>query len=185
MKQLFKCKACGYITDEGTFRDLCPACGVLAKMMEPFADTLSPRRRMILTLHIHPVIVHAPQAIALIFVVVTLLAFGFENLKDNLFFTVQVLAVALPFVTVAAVATGIFDGKTRFRRIKTPILRKKIIAGVIYLLASIGLIGSTQIFNFSSMFGLVLTLGLSLVCFVCSFFLGKWGAGIINSYIPG
>jgi len=31
MASLIRCKACGYITKEGKVKDVCPACGVLAK----------------------------------------------------------------------------------------------------------------------------------------------------------
>ena len=186
MKQLFKCKSCGFITEEGTFVDKCPACGVSEKMLEPFTDTISPQRRMILTQHIHPVIVHAPQAFAATFVVISILAFILNNpIKNHLFLTIQMLAIALPIVNIAAIASGIFDGITRFRRIQTPILRKKLIAGTIYFLISTGIIFSTQLSNFDSLLGLILTLILSIACFVCSFFLGKWGSSILNSYFPG
>ena len=38
MANLIRCKACGYVTREGKIKDVCPACGVPAKMFEPYTD---------------------------------------------------------------------------------------------------------------------------------------------------
>ncbi len=61
MAQL-KCKACGYIIDEKKLGDVCPACGVPRKAFEPWTDDMSPRRRVLLTLNLHPIALHFPQA---------------------------------------------------------------------------------------------------------------------------
>ena len=41
--------------------EICPACGVPAKMFEPYDDKVSEARRRMIDLHIHPVIVHSPR----------------------------------------------------------------------------------------------------------------------------
>ena len=83
MAQL-KCKACGYIIDEKKLGDVCPACGVPRKAFEPWTDDMSPRRRTLLTLNLHPIALHFPQAFSAMIPVFILaglllpLPFGFE-----------------------------------------------------------------------------------------------------------
>ena len=48
MANLIRCKACGYVTCEGKIKDVCPACGVPAKMFEPYTDPVSEKRRRFL-----------------------------------------------------------------------------------------------------------------------------------------
>src|SRR5512133_2306047 len=127
MANLIKCKACGYVTKEGTVKDVCPACGVPAKMFEPYTDPVSEKRRRIIDLHSHPVIVHFPQAFALtLFILAVLLFIAPSQIKDALFYTMKVISFFLPFFIVLSFLTGLLDGKTRFRKISTPFLKKKI-----------------------------------------------------------
>ena len=65
MKEYVVCKSCGYVMEKGKLHDVCPACGVPAKMFEPYAERLSPRRRLILSLDLHPITVHFTQAFAI------------------------------------------------------------------------------------------------------------------------
>ena len=64
MGQLVICKACGFIMLEEKLGDVCPACGVLKKMFEPHNDRVSEKRRKVLEMHIHPIMVHFSQAFA-------------------------------------------------------------------------------------------------------------------------
>jgi len=75
MANLMRCKACGYVTDQGNIKDVCPACGVPAKMFEPYNHPVSLKRRRILDLHTHPVMVHFPQAFALTLFILSCFAF--------------------------------------------------------------------------------------------------------------
>ncbi len=120
MKNLIRCKACGCVTNEGTVKDIFPACGVPAKMFEPYTHPVSLKRRRILELHSHPVLVHFPQAFAITLFLLALTAFFVQNnLQEMLFSTINVLSFLLSFSVAAAIATGFWDGKIRFRRITT------------------------------------------------------------------
>ena len=140
MANLIRCKACGYVTKEGKVKDICPACGVEAKMFEPYTDPVSEKRRIILGLHIHPIIVHFPQAFAItLFLLAVLSYFAPTAIREMLFNSIQVISFLLPFFVALSIITGLFDGKIRFRKVTTPFLKKKIILGVLLLIISIAL----------------------------------------------
>ncbi|MGV7927315.1 MAG: rubredoxin-like domain-containing protein [Spirochaetota bacterium] len=139
MAQL-KCKACGYIIDEKKLGDVCPACGVPRKAFEPWTDDMSPRRRTLLTLNLHPIALHFPQAFSAMIPVFILaglllpLPFGFEVSQ-----AVRLLSVLVFPFAIAAFSSGIIDGMTRFKRLGTPSLARKIVLGLIFLAASFSL----------------------------------------------
>ena len=139
MSTLVRCKACGYIMEASALGELCPACGVPAKQFEPYDDKVKEGRRRLIDLHIHPVIVHAPQAFALALLVlafcVALLAGEAKTMFTN---TARVLGVALPITVVAAFLSGLFDAKLRFRRTNTPALQRKKLFGILFFVASLG-----------------------------------------------
>ena len=140
MANLIRCKACGYVTKEGTIKDICPACGVPAKMFEPYTDPVSEKRRLILGLHLHPIMVHFPQAFAItLFLLAVLSYFAPTAIKEALFNSIQVISFLLPYFAVLSIITGLFDGKIRFRKVTTPFLKKKIILGALLLIISIAL----------------------------------------------
>ncbi len=137
IKALVRCKSCGYIMEAEKVGLACPACGVPAKQFEPFDDKLSEKRRAILEIHIHPVIVHMPQALSALLVVFCLVLFlPLGTLQSKLADTAQVLALLLPFTALAAIASGIYDGKLRFRSLKPILLKRKIVLGLGFLLCS-------------------------------------------------
>ncbi len=139
MANLMRCKACGFVTDQGKIKDVCPACGVPAKMFEPYTHPVSLKRRRILDLHTHPVLVHFPQAFALTLVSSVLLRFFCSDrlCRQALISTIKVLSVLLPFFVVGAIATGLMDGKLRFRKVTTPLLKKKIILSLVFFITAV------------------------------------------------
>ena len=109
-------------------------------MFEPYTDPVSEKRRMILGLHIHPIMVHFPQAFAItLFLLAALSYFAPLAIKEALFDSIQVISFLLPFFVVLSLLTGLFDGKIRFRKVTTPFLKKKIIIGPLFLIISIAL----------------------------------------------
>lgn len=137
MKEYVRCKSCGYIMERSKLGDRCPACGVSAKMFEPYDDKVSEKRRKLLDLHIHPIVVHFPQAFAAFLVAAGIvLLFAADPLRTLLAHTASVLGVLMPFSVAAAFAAGIFDGRLRFRRIDTPSLRRKILFGSLFFVLS-------------------------------------------------
>ncbi|HTX71336.1 MAG TPA: hypothetical protein VMC79_00785 [Rectinemataceae bacterium] len=138
MKNYVKCKACGYIMEASRLGDKCPACGVPAKQFEPYDDKVSEKRRKIMDLHIHPIIVHIPQAFVSFLVLIGLVLLvvpGF--LRPLLLHTATVLGVVLPFSVAAAIGAGLFDGKLRFRRLNTEVLQRKIVIGSTFFVISV------------------------------------------------
>ena len=186
MKILMKCKACGFIMQEEKIGAVCPACGVPAKMFEPYTDRISEQRREILDRHIHPVIVHAPQAFAfflLLFSIVVL--FIHQPFRNDLLSAIKVMAFCLPFTLVGAFLSGLLDGKTRFRRYTTPILKRKIIIGLVFFALSLLLATVSQTSASQSISMDVSIIILSAGCFLCSMFLGLLGSSLLDAKFPG
>ncbi|HUW39832.1 MAG TPA: hypothetical protein VMV90_02400 [Rectinemataceae bacterium] len=137
MKEYVRCRACGYIMEKPKLGDRCPACGVPAKMFEPYDDKVSEKRRRLLDIHIHPIVVHFPQAFsAFLAAAGIVLFFAGGSFRIALVNTASVLGVLQPFSVIAAFAAGIFDGRLRFRRLDTPSLRRKMLFGGIFFMLS-------------------------------------------------
>jgi uncharacterized membrane protein/rubredoxin len=186
MANLMRCKACGYVTDQGNIKDVCPACGVPAKMFEPYNHPVSLKRRRILDLHTHPVMVHFPQAFALTLFILSCFAFFVpQSLMETLSSTIKTLSVLLPFFLIPAIATGLMDGKLRFRKVTTPLLRKKIILSLIFFITAVvmaALVLSGQLLNTPThMIYFVLTIIVSL----CGALLGLIGGKLLDAKFPG
>jgi uncharacterized membrane protein len=138
MANLIKCKSCGYVTEEGKVTDVCPACGVPAKMFEPYVDPVSPQRRMILKLDIHPILVHFTVSFTFSLLILNLAAFFLKgDLFDDISTAARVIAFFLPITIILSFAGGLFDGKIRFRKVTTPLLKTKMLLSVIFFAISI------------------------------------------------
>ncbi len=184
MKNFLRCKACGYIMKEGDY-DVCPACGVPKTAIEPYKMTISEKRHKILDLHIHPIIIHFPQAFTLFGVVLLIvLVFIRGALGDALLSTAKVLVTLLPFAAVAGFFSGILDGRTRFKKLKAPLLKKKIVLGCAFTVCSI--VSAVFIyFADPSDFTWIIEILLLLVCTALSSFLGRIGASLSEAKLPG
>ena len=186
MANLIRCKACGYVTCEGKIKDVCPACGVPAKMFEPYADPVSEKRRRILMLHIHPIIVHFPQSFAFTLFVLAGLSFvAPPQINGVLNCTMQVISSVLPFSLILALLTGLVDGKTRFRRVTTPFLKKKIIFGLSFLFTSILIAAAAFILRLSSAPVMALFTMLTIIAVGFSITLGLIGSELMDAKFPG
>jgi hypothetical protein len=137
-EKLFICKPCGYVMKESELGDVCPACGLPRKVFEHYKERMSVGRYQFLQLDLHPIAVHFPQ---------TLLVFLLQALLLNLIFpdfypevllgTATFCAAIFPFAVFGAFLTGLVDGKLRFKSLKPPILRKKIIYSIVLFAASL------------------------------------------------
>ena len=186
MTNLIRCKACGYITKEGKIKDVCPACGVPAKMFEPYTDPVSEKRRMILGLHIHPIMVHFPQAFSItLFLLMVLSYFTPVKIKWMLFDAILVVSFLLPYFVILSIITGLLDGKIRFRKVTTPLLKKKFILGVLLLIISIALAFVAFSGGFpASPLREYFTL-LTIIAVACSAELGLIGGHLMEAKFPG
>lgn len=186
MSDLIRCKACGYVTRQGKVKDVCPACGVPAKMFEPYTHPVSLKRRRILDLHTHPVMVHFPQGFALTLCGLSFFAFFIPGaVQEALSSTIKVLSALLPFFTILAIATGFMDGKLRFRKVTTPLLKKKIILSLIFFVVAVALASL-------ALFGQILTFPTHLIYFLltvvaslCGALLGLIGGRLLDAKFPG
>jgi O-antigen/teichoic acid export membrane protein/rubredoxin len=186
MANLIKCKACGYVTREGKIKDVCPACGVPAKMFEPYTDPVAEKRRRILRLRIHPIIVHFPQSFVFaLFVLAVLSLIAPAQINKGLNYTIQVLSSVLPFSLILALLTGLVDGKTRFRRLTTPFLKKKIIFGLSFLFTSILIAATAFALRLASVPVMALFTVLTIIAEGFSIALGLIGDELLDAKLPG
>lgn len=186
MSDMIRCKACGYVTAQGQVKDVCPACGVPAKMFEPYTHPVSLKRRRILDLHTHPVLVHFPQAFALTLCGLSFFAFFITGAAEAaLFSTLQVLSILLPFALIVAIATGLMDGKIRFRKVTTPLLKKKILLSVIFFLAAVILAGVALSGPPLTFLMHMIHFLLTVVASLCGALLGLIGGRLLDAKFPG
>ena len=186
MANIVRCKACGFVTDQGNVKDLCPACGVSARMFEAYTHPVSLKRRRILELHTHPVLVHFPQAFAL---TLCLLSFAIliapAKIQGDLHSTIQVLSFLLPFFLVGAIATGLMDGKLRFRKVTTPLLKQKIILSLVFFTTSIMMTALALSGQLRSSPIHIIYILLSLAASICGALLGLIGGKLLDAKFPG
>jgi rubredoxin len=181
MKELVRCRPCGFVIEADKLGDVCPACGMPRKVFEPYRERVSRNRLKLLNFDLHPIAIHFSQALVMaipVLVIITTLFKQFqpELLKEVLFFSV----VIFPFTLILAIITGIIDGLTRFKTLATPILRVKIIFSLIILCLSVGLFFTAHAGKLY-----VLTIVLSILSFGAGFQLGLWGKKLINVILPG
>lgn len=185
MDKLVICKVCGFVMSEKDLKDVCPACGVPKSAFVEYKPKISEKRLKKLELHLHPITVHFPEAIAVFLVGFMVLAFITSgNISRDLMTTNRVLALFFPITVVIASVTGIYDGKLRFKKLSPPWLRIKIYLGVALLAASLIILYLFQMdYNDLTVKSLILIFCLvSLgVCTV----LGKMGGRLTESIMPG
>jgi hypothetical protein len=183
---LMVCKACGYRIKSKKLKTACPACGVGKKFFIPFIDNISPLRRKILELHLHPIIVHFSVAISIfLFFAVLISFFTSGKISIALYGTSLVLSIALPFFVAAGLFSGIIDGVTRFKKVKRPTLLNKIYLSVFFLLISVAVLALVQVFKFDILYINILLLILCFASAVCGAALGKLGGNLTDAILPG
>lgn len=181
MKELVRCRPCGFVMEADKLGDVCPACGMPRKVFEPYREKVSGNRLMLLNLDLHPIAIHLSQALVIAIPAMTILMNLFtdfypEVLKNVLIFSVFVF----PCTLVLAIATGIIDGLTRFKTLKTPLLRTKIIFSFIILVLSVALL-----FLSYGEGPFIVILFLGVLCLATGIRLGLWGKKLINVILPG
>jgi uncharacterized membrane protein len=186
MANPIRCKACGYVTKEGKIKDICPACGVGAKMFEAYKDPVSKKRRMLLDLHLHPIMVHFPEAFTItLFILAASSYFAPASIEEALFSSIQVISLLLPFFVILSIITGLFDGKIRFRKVTTPLLKKKIIIGALFLIISIALTFVAFSEGISASPVREYFILLTIIAVACGTGLGLLGGQLMDAKFPG
>lgn len=173
--------------EAGKLGAMCPACGVPAKQFEPYIERISEKRLKLMKMDIHPVIVHMPQAFAASLVVLSalLLVTGSGTAHTMMHDTAVVLALILPFTVLAAFCAGIFDAKLRFRRVTTPILKRKIFAGISFFLCATAAAVLVLLAGIDGTLPLAFFLVLQVMGLGFGAVLGLMGATLLNAAFPG
>lgn len=181
MKELVRCRPCGFVMEAGKLGDVCPACGLPRKVFEPYRERVSINRLRLLNLDLHPIVIHLSQAMVIAIPALAILIHIFPGIYPEILKNVFIFSVVVfPFTLVLAIITGVIDGLTRFKTLKTPLLRVKIIFSLIILTLSVILffVGRNED-NY------LLILLLSFLCLGAGIQLGLWGKKLINVILPG
>lgn len=185
-EKLMICSVCGYIINEGYKGDACPACGVAKTAFQPYVDKMSPKRRKILNLHMHNILVHFPQAFSLLMLFLIVMSlFLMDSSKFDFMTTFKILSFFLPLSVVVTIISGVIDGKTRFKRITTPILKKKIAVAILFFIFSVGVVLLLNVSTIAPAVLLRLLIVLTGICALCSLFLGYNGGRLSGKEVPG
>ena len=185
MSDLVRCKPCGYVTRRDRLRQVCPACGAKISVFEPFEDRVSARRRFILELDLHPILVHAPQTFATILPALAVLVMVFPQFyAAELTAVVCFTALILPVSVLGAIASGLVDGKLKFKRLGPPLVVQKIIVGTCLLAVSTA--GALVVLRHGFQGGArAAVVSLGTASFVCAVLLGHTGKQLIRPILPG
>ncbi len=176
-KTYVRCKVCGFVIEENSLGEICPACGSGRSEFASDTERMSPLRRALLDSRIHPMIVHFPQAFVIFLLVLSNIAlFSRAPFHNNMILVVRYLAIPLPFFVAGAFLSGIIDAKARLKRLLTPILYSKIVAASIFFIASLASAYMAIVlkeFHHTLFFAMD---GLFILEFVCSVVAGKLGS---------
>jgi hypothetical protein len=89
----------------------------------------------------------------------------------------------LPLFVMIAFLAGMFDGKLRFKRITTPLLKRKIILGCGFIVCSLAMLFTLSLLSQNLSLAVILLL-LDFGCVICATFLGRIGVGLVCSKMP-
>ena len=181
MKELVRCRPCGFVMEADKLGDVCPACGLPRKVFEPYREKVSRNRLILLNLDLHPIVIHLSQAFVIAIPLLVIMRSFFSNFQPEMISNVLLFSVfVFPFTLVMAIITGIIDGLTRFKTLATPLLRVKIIFSFIILTLSIIIF-----FVAPNEKNYILTIILSILSLAAGVQLGLWGKKLINVILPG
>lgn len=183
--ELSRCKVCGYIMETHKIGEVCPACGVPAKVFEPYKLTMSEERYKVLALHMHPIILHFPQAFVVVATGMLLLSFIFTgSLQEPIVTVIKFNLLFLPLTVVMGALTGVKDGQLRFKKLSPPVLQLKIKMSIAFFALSL----VTAVFGMIWEYTFVNKLILFVLCVIqtgIAALLGRIGSKLIESFIPG
>lgn len=186
MKKLYRCKVCGYVLKAKEAPGICPACGFKGKIFEEFESPVSEKRRKILDLHVHPVMVNLPVAFVVSMSLISFLGV-IGIIKESSVFAgmLKAMVLILPFSVVFATTAGIYDGKLRFKRVDTPHLRKKLLLAGLFFLISGSLFAIHVLLDLTLETYNVVVLVYSAVLLGLAMVLGLIGGRLIESKVRG
>jgi len=180
-EELVRCRPCGYVMKESDLGDVCPACGLPRSVFEPYREKVSANRLFILALDIHPIAIHLSQTFVALTPLLIIFHLLFPDFQETMVHSVINFSIfALPFSLILSFISGLIDGITRFKTLRTPMLRSKIIFS-----SSILVLAFVQLIIFIPGTYTWLTILLSLAAFGCAVKLGLLGKHLIDVILPG
>jgi len=109
-----------------------------AKAFEPYKPKISEKREKVLSLHMHPIILHFPQAVVVFALLLAILIpFFHGDWKDYVIICAKFNTFLLPLCILGGFVTGLIDGKYRYKSINRPILVKKIFLSCVFFALSV------------------------------------------------
>src|SRR5664279_2227227 len=181
MKELVRCRPCGFVIEADKLGDVCPACGMPRKVFEPYRERVYRNRLVLLNFDLHPIAIHLSQALVIAIPLMAIITNLFKQFQPGMLKNVLAFSVfVFPLTLILAIITGVIDGLTRFKTLATPILRVKIIFSLIILSISVALFFVAPVQNLY-----ILTIVLSIMALGAGFQLGLWGKKLINVILPG
>ncbi len=181
MKELVRCKPCGYVMEADKLKDVCPACGMPRKAFEPYRERVALNRLFVLSLDLHPIAIHLSQTFVILIPALIIFSKLFPDVQYEVFSNVVKFSIYFfPLTLVAAVLTGILDGLFRFKTLTPPLLRLKIIFSSIIIVLAFSMFFVAKNGNYGAA-----TILLSLGCLFCAVRLGLLGKHLIDVILPG
>ncbi len=184
-EELVRCRPCGYVMKKSELEKVgvCPACGLPHNVFEPYREKVSARRLFILSLDIHPIVIHLSQTFVAMIPVLMIAHLLFPRfIPEILSPVIDFSIVVFPLTLIGAFISGIVDGLTRFKTLDTPLLKSKIYYGAAILILSFAMLLSLI---FMPEKYLVIDLVLSLGALFCAVKLGMMGKELLNVILPG
>jgi len=186
MKKLYRCRVCGYVLEKNEPPGTCPACGVKGKVFEEYESPVSRKRRKILDLHVHQIMVNLPVAFVASMTLISFLRIiGIVREQSVFMGMLRASVFFLPFSVILAASAGIFDGKLRFKRIATPHLKKKLMLAGSFFIISVSIFViqyfldlDPSTYNIAALVHSVVLLGIAGI-------LGLIGGKLIESKVRG
>jgi len=180
-EELVRCRPCGYVMKESDLGDVCPACGLPRSVFEPYRERVSANRLFILALDIHPIAIHLSQTFVALTPLLILFHLFFPDFQEVIVHSVVYFSIiALPLSLVLSFISGVVDGITRFKTLRTPLLKSKIIYSIVILILSF-----TQLFLFTPNNYTWITIVLGFASLACAVKLGLLGKHLIDVILPG
>jgi len=104
--------------------------------------------------------------------------------RAELLINAKYAILLLPLSAVGAVLSGLMDGRLRLKRLSTPVLKRKIAAAVLFSLSAIAMTMVWWVAGFSTA-GIQIMILLGVLCQVFGIYLGRVGATLLGTSLPG
>jgi O-antigen/teichoic acid export membrane protein len=147
---------------------------------------VAPRRRALLRLDAHPIIDHFSVSFAASALVLALFTLLFPGLfRQPVTDLLRAFIGVLPLAVAASFVSGLFDGKVRFRRTATPLLRRKKVIGGLFFACAAAAAALTFLNGPLETWVSGADVALLAAAVVCAVSLGRIGGGLLQAIFPG